>query len=168
MWQFFVPDNRRRSGASSGAQLAYKMEAFRHNKTVRSLLDQEFKNPGERTADDIVEETIEFLRNWCTFAFPRFLLAIDRVQRSVFTKLGRRAGNYALFASEIENWFLDPAIMALDEYGIPVQVGQRLQTVLKPEGNLDRAIDQLRGLDVDKLQLSRFEQELFRDAREHL
>ena len=28
IWQFFIGDNRRRAGASSGAQLAYKLEAF--------------------------------------------------------------------------------------------------------------------------------------------
>jgi hypothetical protein len=168
IWQFFVPDNRRRAGASSGAQLAYKMEAFRHNKTIKSLLDQEFQNPGERTADDIVEETIEFLRTWCTFAFPRYLLALDRIQRSVFTTLGRKPGNYALFAADIENWFLDPAIMALDEYGIPVQVGQRLQQVLKPEGNLDNAIKQFQALDLGKVPLSDFERDLLKDAQAHL
>jgi superfamily II DNA/RNA helicase len=168
IWQFFVGDNRRRAGASSGAQLAYKMEAFRHNKTIKSLLDQEFQHPGERTADDIVEETIEYLRTWCSFAFPRYLLALDRIQRSVFTKLGRKPGNYAMFAAEIENWFLDPAIMALDEYGIPVQVGQRLQAVLKPEGNLDNAIKQFQALDLAKVSLSDFERDLLRDARAHL
>jgi hypothetical protein len=41
---------------------------------------------------------------------------------------------------------LDPAIMALDEYGIPVQVGQRLQ----------------------QLSVSVFERELLEDARAHL
>lgn len=168
IWQFFVPDNRRRAGASSGAQLAYKMEAFRHNQSIRSLLDQEFQNPGDRTADDIVEETIEFLRTWGSFAFPRYLLALDRIQRSVFMKLKLKPGNYAMFASQIENWFLDPAIMALDEYGVPVQVGQRLQQVMKPEGNLDAAIKQFQALNLDTLQLSTFERDLLKDAREHL
>jgi hypothetical protein len=168
IWQFFIGDNRRRAGASSGLQLAYKLEAFRHNQSIRSLLNQEFQNPGERSADDIVEETIEFLRTWCSFAFPRYLLAVDRIQRSVFTKLGRKPGNYAGFASQIENWFLDPAIMALDEYGIPVQVGQRLQKVLKPEGNLDTAIKQFQELNLDGLQLTPFERDLLNDAREHL
>ena len=168
IWQFFVPDNRRRAGASSGAQLAYKMEAFRHNQSIKSLLDQEFQNPGERSADDIVEETIEFLRTWCSFAFPRYLLALDRIQRSVFTKLKLKPGNYSTFSSQIENWFLDPAIMALDEYGVPVQVGQRLQQVMKPEGNLDTAIKQFQALNLDTLQLSTFERDLLKDAREHL
>jgi hypothetical protein len=168
IWQFFIGDKRRRAGASSGLQLAYKLEAFRHNQSIRSLLDQEFQNPGERSADDIVEETIEFLRSWCSFAFPRYLLALDRIQRSVFTKLGRKPGNYAGFASQIENWFLDPAIMALDEYGIPVQVGQRLQQVLKPEGNLDTAIKQFQELNLDGLKLTPFERDLLNDAREHL
>ena len=73
-----------------------------------------------------------------------------------------------MFASQIENWFVDPAIMALDEYGVPVQVGQRLQQVLKPEGNLDAAIKQFQALDLDTLQLTPFERDLLKDARDHL
>jgi hypothetical protein len=168
IWEFFIGDKRRRAGASSGAQLAYKLEAFRHNKSIRSLLDQEFQQPGDRSADDIVEETIEFLRTWCTFAFPRYLLALDRIQRSVFTKLGRKPGSYAGFASQIENWFVDPAIMALDEYGVPVQVGQRIQGVLDPQGDLDTALKRLHTLDLRPLPLSAFERELLKDAQDHL
>jgi hypothetical protein len=168
IWQFFIGDNRRRAGASSGLSLAYKLEAFRHNQSIRLLLDQEFRQPGERSADDIVEETIEFLRSWCSFAFPRYLLTLNRIQRSVFTKLGLKPGNYAGFASQIENWFLDPAIMALDGYGIPVQVGQRLQAVMNPEGNLDTALKQFQELNLDSLQLSPFERDLLKDARENL
>jgi hypothetical protein len=40
--------------------------------------------------------------------------------------MNRAGGNYECFAGQIENWFLDPAIMALDEYGIPVQVRSKL------------------------------------------
>jgi hypothetical protein len=54
--------------------------------------------------------------------------------------------------------------MALDEYGVPIQVGEKLQSLLQPEGNLDTAIARLRTLKVEELALSAFEKELLRDA----
>jgi hypothetical protein len=168
IWEFFISDNRRRSGVSSGLQLAYKLEAFRHNQTIRSLLDQEFRSPDGRSPDDVVEDTMDFLRSWATFAFPRYLLAVDRIQRSVFTKLQRAPGSFGGFASQVENWFLDPAIMALDEYGIPVQVGRRLQPLLDPQGNLDLALARLKRLDLRHVPATPFERELLDDARLHL
>jgi len=86
----------------------------------------------------------------------------------VLTKLHRPAGNYAHFAGVVENWFLDPAIMSLDEYGIPIQVGERLQGILRPEGNLDVALERLRAVNIEALPLSAFEKELVRDAIRHM
>jgi hypothetical protein len=48
-----------------------------------------------------------------------------------------------------------------------VQVGQRLQQVMKPDGNLDTAIKQFQALNLDSLDLSAFERDLLKDAREH-
>jgi len=77
------------------------------------------------------------------------------------------AGNYEYFAGQIENWFMDPAIMALDEYGIPIQVGEKIQGLLNPQGDLDVALARLRSLDIETLDLSAFEKELARDAIAH-
>jgi len=123
---------------------------------------------GEDDPNDAVENTIEFLRYWANFNFPKYLLAVDRVQRSVFKKMGRASGNYEYFGGQIENWFLDPAIMALDEYGIPIQVGEKIQTLLDPRGSLDIALARLRTINFDAIALSPFERELVTDAIAHL
>jgi hypothetical protein len=39
---------------------------------------------------------------------------------------------------------------------------------MKPEGSLDAAIKQFQALNLDSLQLSPFERDLLKDAREHL
>jgi hypothetical protein len=166
IWDYLVPGKQMRAGVSSGAQLSFRIERLRHNGGGAGLLRaaiQESAEPGE-----VVESAIEFLRFWANFNFPKYLLAVDRVQRSVLTKAGRAPGNYAYFAGLVENWFLDPAVVALDEYGIPIQVGERLQGVLRPEGSLDVALARLRALDVDALTLSAFEKDLVRDAIAHL
>jgi hypothetical protein len=156
-----------RAGVVSGPQLAFRIERLRQQGSASGLIRSAIA-AGDEDPNDAVENTIEFLRYWANFNFPKYLMAVDRVQRAVFKKMNRAAGNYEHFAGQIENWFLDPAIMALDEYGIPIQVGQKLQPLLNPQGDLDTAITRLRTLDVARLQLSRFERSLVEDAIAHL
>lgn len=162
IWDYLVPGRQMRAGVISGPQLAFRIERLRQSGGGVGLLQKAIQDSA--TPGDVVESTIEFLRYWANFNFPKYLLAVDRVQRSTLTKLGRAPGNYAYFTGLVENWFLDPAIMALDEYGVPIQVGQKLQTVLQPGGNLDVAIARLRSLNVSQLQLTSFEKELVKDA----
>ena len=91
---------------------------MRGRRVASTPLFQSFKaallqRPPDKTADDVVEEAIDFLRSWANFHFPRYLMAVDRIQRAVFIKAGRRPGNFSFFAAQVENWFIDPAIMAL-------------------------------------------------------
>jgi hypothetical protein len=170
IWRFFIGDNRRRSGVSSGDQLAFRISQFRSQGGLPGLLRFEIEeaNGGDKNPDDAVEEAIEFARNWANFSFPRYLLSLERIQRSVFERLGRRPGNYAFFASQIQNWFVDPAIMALDEYGIPIQIGMKLTALLAPDGSLDLALERLKVLDLGRADLSEFERTLVEEARRYI
>jgi len=166
IWDYLMPDKRMRAGVVSGPQLAFRIEGLRHQGSAAGLIRNAIL--GEDDPNDAVENTIEFLRYWANFNFPKYLLAVDRVQRSVFKKMGRASGNYEYFGGQIENWFLDPAIMALDEYGIPIQVGEKIQTLLDPRGSLDIALARLRTINFDAIALSPFERELVTDAIAHL
>ena len=168
IWGFFLSDSRMRSGVASGRQLAFKIDQFRQSQSMTRFLKRELANRGEKSADEVVDDVIDFLRTWANFAFPRYLMTIDRIQRSVFSKLNRTPGDYGLYASRIQNWFVDPALMALDEYGIPIQLGQKLQDHLRPDGDLDAAIERLKKLDVDRLSLTVFEKSLISDTIEHI
>ena len=167
IWEFLLKDGRRRAGVSSGSQLAYKINHFRQTGSASALLKAELSTVQE-PADDVVENTIEFLRSWANFEFPRLLMTLDRIQADVFNRLGRKPGNYAYYAGQVENWFVGPAIMALDEYGIPVQVGQKLHSILDLNGDLDETLTRLRTLDPTSIPLHPFEKELIRDAKLYL
>jgi hypothetical protein len=69
--------------------------------------------------DSAVEDSLEFLRYWVDFAFPRYLMAVSRIQANVFGRIGLRSGDYGVFASRVENHFAPPGIAALDEHGNP-------------------------------------------------
>lgn len=168
IWDYLVTRTNMRAGVSSAAQLAFRINRFRQSGGPSELIREELRTRGERSADDVVDEIIEWLRTWASFEFPKYLRALDRIQRAVLTRIVGRAGNYGLFSTSLENWFLDPAIMALDEYGIPVQIGQKLESALRPNGNLDIALQRLKVLSADGMPLSPFERELIEDAKRHL
>ena len=167
IWDFFVRDSRRRAGVNSGKQLAFTIDRFRRMGSAPALLrDQLSRTNG--SPDETVEDVMDWLRLWANFWFPRYLMAVDRVQKWVFLKAGLEPGDFVFFAGRIENWFLDPTIMALDEYGVPIQVGEKLTDWLQPEGDLDAVLERLKSLPVEKTDLSLFERSLVEEARRHL
>jgi hypothetical protein len=56
-------------------------------------------------------------------------------------------------------------VAALDEYGIPLQLGEKLQNLLRTKDDPDVALAAIKSLDVTKLRLGPFETELLVDAQ---
>lgn len=169
IWTYLLPDGRRRAGVASGRQMALRIHKFRVHRSVQRLIGEELIHMGdELDPDEAVESVLEFVRYWPTFHFPRLLMAVDRIQRSVFSRLGLPYGDYSYFAARVENSFLPAGIAALDEYGIPIQIATRLRSDLGNPEDVDSALNALRHLDRRQLgaRFSRFEAGLIADAQE--
>ena len=163
----FVRTNQRIHGVSSGRQLTLFMWRWIQQRSVYAMIRAKLADGDEarKGADVIVEETLDFVRHWCSFTFPKYLRALDRIQDHVLTTAGHRPGELLPLASQIENAFLDPAVYALDEYGIPVELGKKLQQWLDPQGDLDVALARLQALEPAMLSLEEFERELIGRAQ---
>lgn len=60
-------------------------------------------------------------------------------------------------------------MIALDEYGLPLSLAEKIKNKLNPEGKLDIAIDNLSKLDLDLLNnLTVFEKELLQDVKNYI
>ena len=152
--------------ARSAGQLSAMIRNLYDRPTIRELIEKQKKfSP---TTDAAVTTVLDFLRLWVRFHFPRLLRGISRIQQDVLRRMGRQFGNYDYFAARVENLFLDPSILAMDEYGIPLEVARKLSETFATDGDLDLALERLRQIDVGKLQLSAFESELVRDAQSHV
>ena len=166
----FVQTKGRLHGVSSGRQLAYLIWRFRRLRVVRNVIEEELAKETARSqgADAIVEDILDFVRYWVSYNFPQYLRALHRIQVHVLGEAGYRPGDFTSLASAIENAFMDPAVYALDEYGLPLELAQRLEGHLDPNGDLDRALEKLRTLEPETLRLQPFEMELIRRAQEGL
>ena len=164
IWDYFVKSNRRIAGVSSGRSLTFKINQLARNQNIQSLIESE----NEDNPDKAVENVLDFIRHWGSFQFPRYLMALQRIHEYVFSRKGLESGDYSYFATGIENMFLDPAIMALDEYGIPIQLGRKLEGILHPEGDLDKALRLIRDHDFTNHNISKFELSLIEEAKSSL
>jgi hypothetical protein len=163
MWDFFAGSRLSRGSARTVAQLATMVSMLRDRPSTRDMIIGLL--PFATDANEAVSRVNDFYRLWATFHFPRLLRAIDRIQREVFTRVRLHPGNYEYFASSVENLFLDPALVALDEYGVPLETARALSSQLNTSSGLDIALQSLGNLDVESLGLSEFEKELVRDAQ---
>lgn len=168
IWKFLVRRGRQ-SGVVSGWQLSVKTFQLLLDRSVSARVVEELK-PGKyaaESADEAVERVLEFDRNWAGFDLPRLLMALSRIQAHVLAEEGLPFGDFSSFAGRIECLFTTPVVAALDEYGIPMQLGERMQKLLGTDDDLDRALAVIGRLNVPTLTgVSDFERDLLSYAQE--
>jgi hypothetical protein len=166
IWKPFRCSRLGSGRAKSAKQLAYRLIGLHAAPSTKELITKSYEH--HKDADLSVQEVLDFLRLWSTFHFPQLLRGLDRIQKDVFRRVKRPSGDYAFYAGKIENRFLPGALVALEEYGIPLEVARKLQSRLLPADSLDPVLDRLRSLNVDQVPLSSFERRLVRDAQKSL
>jgi hypothetical protein len=170
IWDYLISASRSKGGVFSYKQLAFKIWQLRRVPSCAERIRQELRPGGfaAKTPDEAVERVLQFDRVWAGFEFPRYLMALSRIQQHILGSLGLRTGNYAYFSSQVECLFRNPVVAALEEYGIPMQVAERIQSILGTTNDLDVALQNLRRVNINQLPLDVFERELLEDAKQYL
>lgn len=161
IWEDLGGKRARTSYVRTAPQLMFRLNRLSFDGLAAMITDavREAEEP-----DTAVEEVLEFARNWAGFNFPRLLMALGRIQRRVLGDRGMEPGNYAVYASMVETLFLPRTAVALEEYGVPIQVAVKLDPPVSLDGSLDSVLSALRELDLDALELTSFERGLVEDA----
>ena len=138
-------------------------------KDVSNLIEEELKhNQYVKTPTQAVESALMFLRRWCEYSFPRYLSALDTIQKSVFGQAGYAPGNYEAYTAMVKNLFMPPSATVLEEYGIPYQVSLKIEQTAQLGDDVDQILLRLKKADVHSLRLSRFEQEMLDDTLDNI
>ena len=164
IWNIFV--RRFKGGVASASQLAFRANQLRTNPSVRARVLGELSQTGRwapRSPSEAVEKVLEFDRSWASFDLPKYLLAFDVVRRFLFD-----AGDYSHFASRVENLFQGPFQVALEEYGLPIQVSAGFRDLLEDAPDFDAALSRFRDADPRQYLTDSFEISLFEDAARYL
>jgi hypothetical protein len=149
------------AGVFSSSQLTLLVNRYRKNPDYAAQLSTSIAGKVGEEADEGLESFLEFARQWLTFKAPRLISAVGRIQAEVLARHGVPPGNYDYFCSQLESLFMNPVIMALEEYGVPIQLAVRLVSTLGDPTTLDEALAGLARHQPDEFTgLSRFEQQL--------
>jgi hypothetical protein len=159
IYEFFI--KRRRAGVSSGSQLAFRLLRLqRASGDIRAFIEEIIsKDQNVSSVDEGVELAFQFIRQWATFTFPRYLLALERIEDEIFEKRGLPVGDYASYAQRVENLFLPSEMMGLEEYGLPLQLSSKLRPYLRLGGGLDMALESVQRLDRRTVPLTKVEED---------
>jgi hypothetical protein len=97
-------------------------------------------------------------------------MALSRIQAAVFGRAGIRPGDYSAYAAQVESLFTNPVAATLDEYGIPLELAEKLRRVIGTTTDLDLALANIKKCKVGLLvpELHPFERELVKDTQAYL
>ena len=115
--------------------------------------------------DDAVENVLAFIRGWASFNYPKYLIALSHVANHILTKRGFQGCNYLPFAAAIENLFQPSSFSALEEYGLPTEISEKLlaENIFKKDDGLDAVVINLRTRGLSRFAGSLFERRLIED-----
>ncbi|MCX7507649.1 DEAD/DEAH box helicase [Delftia tsuruhatensis] len=128
------------SGVRSASQLTLLVNRYRKNPDYAAQLSAAIAGKMGDEADEALESFLEFARQWLSFKAPRLVSAVGRIQGDVLLRHGIRPGNYAFFCTQLESLFMNPVVIALEEYGVPIQIASRLAPMLGDPKTLDEAL----------------------------
>lgn len=133
---------------------------------IKEIISKEIDQRKE--PDEAVENTLSFIRQWAQFHFPRLAMAVCRIQNAVAERLGVAQADYSYFCGQVESLFTDSALVALDEYGLPLPLAEKLENMLNSKGSLDTALHNLSILNSEKLDLTAFEKRILEDVKKSI
>ncbi len=128
----------------SAKQLAYKINEVSLKKPIKQLIDESLAYKSDQNIDDVISRILDFHRLWVNFHFPRLLKTIESiVNESLRVNNIPVSCDYSAYSMLVENYFFDASLVALEEYGLPLEVGKLFEDTLSTEGELDKALTRL-------------------------
>jgi len=96
--------------------------------------------------DDAVENVLSFIRGWASFNYPKYLIALNELTNNILLLRGLKPCNYIPFAATIEHLFQPSSFSALEEYGLPTEISEKLLNgrLFSKDDGLDVVVGNLR------------------------
>ncbi len=118
--------------------------------------------------DEAVEDVLAFLRGWASFNYPKYLMALSDVANYVLTKRGLKGCNYSPFSVSIEHLFQPTSFSALEEYGLPTEISEKLlkSNLFDKDDELESVVNALRDRELNSFADGVFEKRVIEDFQQ--
>lgn len=156
-------------GVSSGRQLHFRINQYREAGNIKnfiSMIIQDCKSNEE--INEKIELSFDIQRHWINFQFPRFLISLNDIANDVFKKYRLEQCDYSYFASMVECYFISPYVVPLDEYGLPIQISEKIGKIIQLSPNIDEALQQISRFNPMMTNLPKIEKEFIEEFQEYI
>jgi len=118
--------------------------------------------------DVAVENVLAFLRGWASFNYPKYLMALSDITNYVLIKRGLKGCNYSPFAVAIEHLFQPTSFSALEEYGLPAEISEKLlkHHLFSKDDELESVVNSLKNLELNSFADGVFEKRVIEDFQQ--
>jgi hypothetical protein len=164
IWEFLKQRNN--FGAPTARSLTYWINDLKRTRNAANFLKARLAGRREHTVDEVIDDVFRFFRS-CEYTLPTLFGLIQDVINEFAEQLEVNSVDYSYMIRGVENWFMSDGVKILEEYGIPLQISQKVG-VDRAEGyEIDQTLATLRASVEDgniASSLSQFEVDWLRDA----
>ncbi len=164
----YLMGEKGKDGIGNTNHLYMKMKTLYEKKTVSALVAAELDYNKNATPSEALETVLKFVRQWGEFHFPRYLTSLDKIQKSVFERAGKKPGDYSVFGSSVKRLFMPPSATVLEEYGLPFQVTLQIEKANPLGDEVDDILKSLQEIDIASIGLKPIEVEMATDTINNL
>jgi len=154
-WEFL----RFNKGRLSAKEAAFYANRLRNAQSLRPFFDGLVDGISGAERSEKIERGFRAL-NAFDYAIPKMLLDMESLVNYHCQQLAISLVDYSYMAQALDNLFNHHWVKALDEYGIPIPLGRKLEFVVRDSESLEDAIDVLKAYyrsDVGSLRLTDLE-----------
>ena len=171
IWESFVSPKNRIYGVCSGKQLHFRLNQFRATGSIKNFITAIINTENFQTTDPInsaIELAFDIQRHWINYQFPRYLMSLGDIANDIFRKNNLPLCDYSFFASLVECYFMPPYVIPMDEYGLPIQISNKIGDIMEISSNMDEALEQLHNFIPSQDSFSNIEIEFIEEFKLYL
>lgn len=171
IWDYFVSSNKRTYGVSSGKQLHFRLNQFREARSIKNFISTIIKAEDAQTPDSInnaIELAFDIQRHWINYQFPRYLMSLGDIANDIFRKNNLPLCDYSYFANLVECYFMSPYVIPMDEYGLPIQISNKIGRIMDISSDIDIALEQLHNFTPSQRNFSNIEREFIEEFKAYI
>lgn len=168
IWKYFVASNGMTYGVSSGEQLHFRINQFREAGSIKNFINAILNSKMSDDINKAIELSFDIQRYWINFQFPRYLISLGDIANDIFKRHNLPLCDYSYFASLVECYFIAPYVVPLDEYGLPIQISQKIGRIISVSPNIDEALSQLSNFVPSHQKFSNIEREFVDEFKKYI
>ena len=171
IWNYLVSSKKPVYGVSSGKQLHFRLNQFRAAGSIKNFITAIINTENLQTTDPInsaIELAFDIQRHWINYQFPRYLMSLGDIANDIFRKNNLPLCDYSFFASLVECYFMPPYVIPMDEYGLPIQISNKIGDIMEISSNMDKALEQLHNFIPSQDSFSNIEIEFIEEFKKYI